>query len=98
MVFGFIPECRSASLRKQRSASPESSTERGSPPDAAQTTSHHRVLEAGCSMARLKQCYAGLKKGGCFNSHSPQLPRAFVRFNDLDLVIIAHFHRDGAVG
>ena len=49
-------------------------------------------------MARLKQCYAGLKKGGCFNSHSPQLPRAFVRFNDLDLVIIAHFHRDGAVG
>jgi len=25
MVFGFIPECRSASLRKQRSASPESS-------------------------------------------------------------------------
>ena len=25
MVFGFIPECRSVSLRKQRSASPESS-------------------------------------------------------------------------
>jgi len=26
-LFGFIPECRSASLRKQRSASPESSRE-----------------------------------------------------------------------
>jgi hypothetical protein len=25
MVFGFIPECRSASFRNQRSASPESS-------------------------------------------------------------------------
>jgi len=25
MVFGIIPECRSASLRNQRSASPESS-------------------------------------------------------------------------
>ena len=27
MVFGFIPECRSASFRNQRSASPESSQE-----------------------------------------------------------------------